>query len=310
MKKISINFRTVDDDQNIVNRGFSFGKRGSKIFYAFIALFSVASVSAVAHYMSLVSTVAHNSYLENENSTLKKRMRNFKEKIEKIDKNLKIVNKFEKKLKSFSNLDTEVLNEPYFSEKEIDQLQAKLESPLRPSVKEKIIRDDDFEKFDSHLDNFEQSSLELKNELKALSTIYTDKRMLFHSLPTLFPTLGWITSFYGKRKNPVTKRTRLHSGLDIGAAYGAPILAAADGVVVYSGTFSAMGKTVQLDHGYGIQTFYAHAQKLLVRSGERVKRGQIIARVGSTGHSTGPHLHYEVRINGVPADPYYFLIEQ
>jgi len=309
MKKISINFRTIDDEKNVVNRGFSFGKRGTKIFYAFAALISVASVSAVTHYMSLVSTVAHNSYLESENSTLKKRMRNYKQKIEDIDKNLEIVNKFEKKLKSFSNLDTDVLSEPFFSEAEIDKLQTRLASPLRPK-NEKMIRDNDFKKFDTHLDNFEQTSSELKNQLKSLTTLYSDKRMLFHSLPTLFPTLGWITSFYGKRKNPVTKRIRLHSGLDIGAAYGAPILAAADGVVVYSGKLSAMGKTVQLDHGYGIQTFYAHAQKLLVSSGERVKRGQIIARVGSTGHSTGPHLHYEVRINGVPADPYYFLIEQ
>ncbi len=309
MKKISINFRTVDDEKNVVNRGFSFGERGTKIFYFALAFFSIASLSTVAHYMSLVSTVAHNGYLESENSTLKSRMRNYKKKIENIDKHLKIVNKFEKKLKSFSDLDTEVLNEPFFSENEIDQLQSRLASPLRPKD-QKIIRDDDFKKFDSHLDNFEQSSSELKNELKSLSKLYSDKRMLFHSLPTLFPTLGWITSFYGKRKNPVTHRTRLHSGLDIGAAYGAPILSAADGVVVYSGKLSAMGKTVQVDHGYGIQTFYAHAQKLLVRSGERVKRGQIIARVGSTGHSTGPHLHYEVRINGVPVDPYYFLIEQ
>lgn len=136
-----------------------------------------------------------------------------------------------------------------------------------------------------------------------------DRASMIQSTPVLMPTNGWITSFFGPRLNPYTKQLKMHEGIDIGAPFGAPILAPADGIVVFAGVKPGFGKHVQIDHGYGIETMFAHSEKLHVKTGQIIKRGMLLANVGSTGHSTGPHLHYEVRINGVPVDPFYFILE-
>jgi murein DD-endopeptidase MepM/ murein hydrolase activator NlpD len=101
----------------------------------------------------------------------------------------------------------------------------------------------------------------------------------------------------------------MHEGLDVGAPYGTPVHAPADGIVTFSGEKAGFGKFVQVDHGYGIETIYAHNQSLNVRAGQKVKRGEVIGLVGSTGKSTGPHLHYEVHLRGEVMNPqnYYFL---
>ncbi len=136
-----------------------------------------------------------------------------------------------------------------------------------------------------------------------------DKESFLRSTPTLLPTKGWITSYYGPRLSPTSKRLRMHEGLDIGARPGTPIVSPADGQVAFAGTKPGFGKFVQLDHGYGVETFYAHVKKFFVRRGQIVRRGLLIASVGSTGSSTGPHLHYEIRVNGTPVDPLYFVLD-
>ena len=101
----------------------------------------------------------------------------------------------------------------------------------------------------------------------------------------------------------------MHEGLDIGAKPGTPIIAPADGRVLYAGIKPGFGKFVHIDHGYGVETFYAHNKNLFVKKGNAVKRGRKIASVGSTGSSTGPHLHYEIRVNGTPIDPLYYILD-
>jgi murein DD-endopeptidase MepM/ murein hydrolase activator NlpD len=100
---------------------------------------------------------------------------------------------------------------------------------------------------------------------------------------------------------------RMHEGIDIGCAYGAPNRAAAAGTVIYAGWMSGYGNLVVVDHGNGLSTAYAHASSLAVGIGQSVAQGQTVSYVGSTGHSTGPHLHFEVRVNGVAVDPLAYL---
>ena len=116
-----------------------------------------------------------------------------------------------------------------------------------------------------------------------------------------------VTSLFGYRLNPVTGHYAMHSGLDLGADMGEPIYAALDGEVVKSKYNVDYGNFVTLDHGDGLVTLYAHCSELLVNVGDRVEKGQVIARAGSTGWSTGPHLHFEVRVQGVRIDPTYYL---
>lgn len=123
----------------------------------------------------------------------------------------------------------------------------------------------------------------------------------------LRPGYGVVTDPYGPRINPVTGEAGFHTGVDLGDPYGAPVAASKSGVVAYSGWISGYGNTIIIDHGSGIQTLYAHNSELLASVGQTVARGETIAYVGSTGMSTGPHIHWEIRINGQHVDPMGYL---
>jgi len=163
--------------------------------------------------------------------------------------------------------------------------------------------------FDYQFDIIRQANNHLEQKLHELDEYLLDRDSMLNSTPMLMPVNGWITSYFGPRINPYTGHLKMHEGIDVGAPSGAQITSPADGIVLFSGIKPGFGKHVQIDHGYGIETLYAHSEKLHVKTGQRIKRGTLLANVGSTGHSTGPHLHYEVRINGVPVDPFYFILE-
>ncbi|MGM0420501.1 MAG: M23 family metallopeptidase, partial [Bacillota bacterium] len=118
---------------------------------------------------------------------------------------------------------------------------------------------------------------------------------------------GRITSNYGNRRHPVTGRTNFHTGVDIAAAYGSTVKAAASGTVVHAGWRGGYGRTVIIDHGNGYKTLYAHNSQILVQQGQSVSRGSSIARVGTTGIATGPHVHFEVQQNDDHRNPLSFL---
>jgi murein DD-endopeptidase MepM/ murein hydrolase activator NlpD len=136
-----------------------------------------------------------------------------------------------------------------------------------------------------------------------------DQKIAKIMLPTAQPVPGsHLGSHFGWRTDPITGRSALHTGLDFQADPGTPILAAAGGVVVIQEYHAAYGNMVEIDHGKGLITRYAHASEVFVKKGDLVKRGQKIAAVGSTGRSTGPHLHFEVLADGTPQDPQKFLV--
>jgi murein DD-endopeptidase MepM/ murein hydrolase activator NlpD len=137
----------------------------------------------------------------------------------------------------------------------------------------------------------------------------SDQQNLLASTPAITPTKGWITSGFGYRKSPYTERREFHKGIDIAAPKGTPILATANGSISFTGRKGALGKVVSVDHGHGISTRFAHVQKILKKRGEKVKRGDIIALVGNTGRSTGPHVHYEVHVNGIPVNPKKYILD-
>ncbi len=150
---------------------------------------------------------------------------------------------------------------------------------------------------------------ELEIRIHELDQFLLDKDSFLRSTPTLLPSQGWITSYYGPRQSHYAMRVKMHEGMDIGARSGRPIVATADGVVTFAGKKAGFGNFVQIDHGYGVETIYAHAQRVFAQKGQIVRRGDTIASVGSTGYSTGPHVHYEVRVNETPVDPLYFILD-
>lgn len=131
----------------------------------------------------------------------------------------------------------------------------------------------------------------------------------YQRIPSIMPTAGWLSSHFTRNRfHPILHTTRPHEGIDVSAPMGAPIIAPAAGVVVRVGREAGYGLVLEIDHGNGIETKFAHMSRVMVRRGQRVKRGQEIAAVGNSGLSTGPHLHYEIHINGKVVDPLTYVM--
>lgn len=165
------------------------------------------------------------------------------------------------------------------------------------------------EKVSFSLENLTNQTKIQAISFQELDEFFKNQTSLLSSTPSIWPLRGWVTSGFGFRKSPFTGLRERHEGLDIAARFGSPVRATADGVVSVSGRGYSYGKVVEVDHGYGLVTRYGHNSKHLVKVGDRVKRGQIVAEVGNTGRSTGPHLHYEVLLHGVPVNPKKYILE-
>jgi len=125
--------------------------------------------------------------------------------------------------------------------------------------------------------------------------------------PSIWPVLGHITDGFGERLDPFSGEGAFHTGVDVGADYGAPVHVTADGMVLDAGQHSGYGRVVIVDHGFGLTTWYAHLSSYAVITGTRVKRGEVIGYTGISGRSTGPHVHYEVRMNNAPVNPWRYM---
>lgn len=172
----------------------------------------------------------------------------------------------------------------------VDPDQLASENPLTPSVQETI---------DTY--NFLRSG-----DLSDISRRYPH-RWQVNTQPSLWPLNGILRSSYGGRSDPFSGEGAFHTGIDLAAPKGTAVHATADGVIQKAEWDGGYGRLVVIDHGNGIETYYAHLSQFEVLPGQEVRRGQVIALSGSTGHATGPHLHYEVRIGGVPVNPYKYL---
>lgn len=153
------------------------------------------------------------------------------------------------------------------------------------------------------------SRFELEKYHEAEEALYGLKDRLDHT-PSIWPTKGWNSRGYGMKFDPFTGYKQFHRGLDVAASTGTPIIAPADGRVKEIGTYGGLGKLIVIDHGYGFVTRYGHLSKFNVKRGQQVKRGDLIGKIGSTGYSTGPHLHYEVWRNGKVLNPKEFILNK
>lgn len=148
----------------------------------------------------------------------------------------------------------------------------------------------------------------LNSQVSTVTELNEDKLRFYHATPNTLPVDGWITSDFGFRRSPYSGVYRMHYGLDIAAPTGTTVKAPADGKVLFAEFKAGYGRKAIVDHGYGVATIYAHASELFVKKGDVIRKGQPIAAVGSSGASTGPHLHYEVHVDGIPTDPFNYVI--
>ncbi len=148
-----------------------------------------------------------------------------------------------------------------------------------------------------------------EQDFNEIQKYFEERKEILRSTPAKWPCYGWVTSEFGFRYDPFTGEKTFHKGIDIATSIGIPVLAPADGVVVSTGFHSGLGNEIVIDHGFGIVTSYGHLNDMKVKVGDKVVRGQAIGTVGNSGRSTGPHLHYEVIINGINVNPRKYIIE-
>ncbi|MBL7684505.1 MAG: M23 family metallopeptidase [Deltaproteobacteria bacterium] len=165
-----------------------------------------------------------------------------------------------------------------------------------------------YEKLGGRLEELSEYALTLETKANEIYELGQEKLSYWASTPSIWPVKGWVTSDFGGRYHPITGMPKFHEGIDIAAPYGSSIFAPSDGVASFVGYKGGYGNALILDHGYGVSTMYAHTSNILVKEGEKIKRGQLVASVGSSGAATGPHLHYEVHVDGVPTDPKRFIL--
>ena len=158
------------------------------------------------------------------------------------------------------------------------------------------------------LDNLEDEIAVQTQEKTQLYEFLEGQKSMLACTPSIWPAQGWATSGFGNRISPFTNRKEFHEGLDISARTGTEVISPADGVVSETGKTYGFGNLLIISHGYGIKTIYGHLSKALVKKGQSVKRGDKIALVGNTGRTTGPHLHYEIQLNGVPVNPQNYIL--
>jgi murein DD-endopeptidase MepM/ murein hydrolase activator NlpD len=165
-----------------------------------------------------------------------------------------------------------------------------------------------YQKMEGRLEELSDYAFSLETHVNEVYELSQDKLSYWASTPSIWPVHGFVTSEFGSRISPISGMPKFHEGLDIAAPYGSPIFAPSDGFVTFTGYKGGYGNTLVVDHGYGVSTMFAHTSSILAKEGQKVKRGQLVAFVGSTGAATGPHLHYEVHVDGVPTDPMRYIL--
>jgi murein DD-endopeptidase MepM/ murein hydrolase activator NlpD len=269
------------------------------------SLFALVLAVAGVHYVSVARDARENRSLRDENLALKGELKAIRERVDHIGATLDRVERFDQKLRASTGLSDPQRNlamGPIESGSlKLDGADTQFARLTSKNVDPKALR----EKTDK------QSAQAIRQEqsLTELTSYFEEQRAVLANTPSIWPVRGWITSDFGQRADPYTGEKVMHMGLDISGPYGKDVIAPSDGTVVFAGAEGGYGNVLVVDHGYGIKTRYGHLAALRVKAGEKVKRGQLIAALGNTGRSTGPHLHYEVRVNGVSENPHKFILE-
>ncbi|MFO0596917.1 MAG: M23 family metallopeptidase [Myxococcaceae bacterium] len=256
------------------------------------------------HYFLVVSDARENPALRDENLKLKSELAVIREQLQHVGQTLERVERFDQKLRAIT-----LLSDPQRNL----AMGPTVQQPLTGDGENGFVRSknaDGPQVLGSQLEKLSAEATRQEQSLQELQAYFQDQKSMLASVPSVWPTRGWVTSDFGSRLDPYTSERVMHAGLDIAGPHGKEVVAPADGTVVFAGLEGGYGNVLVIDHGYGIKTRYGHLASLNVKAGERVKRGDVIAALGNTGRSTGPHLHYEVRVNGIAQNPRKFILDE
>ena len=215
-----------------------------------------------------------------------------------FEKQIQRLKEFDVKLRIIANLENAEETDPFLGV-----------GGISPTTREPWQgEEEDLQRMKTELDRLCTEAEFREKSFQELYSFLEGKKKELSCTPSIWPVRGWLTSRFGYRIDPFTGMRQLHEGIDVANRMGTPIIAPADGVISRVFNNFGFGLMVEINHGYGIVTRYGHLSKSYVNVGKRVKRGERIAAIGATGRATGPHLHYEVRLNGVPINPQNYIL--
>jgi murein DD-endopeptidase MepM/ murein hydrolase activator NlpD len=256
----------------------------------------------VYDYWQLKTTLPSRHALEREVADQRAQIQSFAKKINGLKSEIVAMRKFEEKIRDLADVEESVPGDAVLG------VGGPTPEGLDPSIPLTERHHSLVREMHTQVDNIEETLAIQREALGELHEFLEARQSMLASTPTIRPTTGWRSSGFGYRKSPFTGRREFHQGVDIATRSGTPVVAPADGTVTFVGSNGLMGKTIIIDHGYGMVTRYGHLKKPLVKRGEHVKRGDKIGLVGNTGRSTAPHLHYEVHLNGIPVNPSKYIL--
>jgi murein DD-endopeptidase MepM/ murein hydrolase activator NlpD len=294
-----------------------------------IKLFAVGSLTllvvSLAIMIQFVLNLPERSMLERENVALKTELNRLQYNLDGVQVSLDRIQRFNQKLRALTEVDREFAKrqgplgqgggERAEDSESLDFSEFAFEESSYArgdSAPQVIDRRDQFliQKLNSWTRRlFQMAELESQS-VEELFEVLKGRKLQLAATPSILPVRGWVTSHFGYRIDPFSGRRAFHKGMDISARKGAPIVSPAEGVVSFAGPYGSFGNTVMIFHGYGISTLYAHCEDILVRTGQRISRGDILGTVGNTGRSTADHLHYEVIVHGVRVDPRKYILDR
>jgi murein DD-endopeptidase MepM/ murein hydrolase activator NlpD len=297
-----------------------------------IGLFFAVSIGTIMllDYWYVMNQITENKELKLENRRLRQQVQVFKNKMTTVESTMERIKTFATRLKVITNIEDrggilQTLNQKLpDATTNIGATTAKAsQSPTPTDAPETFFTEarnesespedfllrKEYEQLDVSFARIHQETMLVEQILQDQYELLADQKAFLAALPTRKPAVGYFTSGFGIRRSPYGGRDKMHEGLDIANHPDTMIRAPADGVVNFADMKPGYGQMLVLDHGYGLETWYGHARRLLVSKGQKVRRGDKIALLGNSGRSTGPHLHYEVRVHGTPVDPLSYILE-
>jgi murein DD-endopeptidase MepM/ murein hydrolase activator NlpD len=269
-----------------------------------VALLAFGFAYLLDNYIGLEREYRREQQLKREAQVQKDKLSELRKQVQEMQGRMARLSEFGQKLRSIATLESSEELGKRAVGGPTESTTGEAENPLEKEKRSLL------KKLEKEIDELNASSLSQEESFKELIEFFSKKADIILSTPSIWPVRGWVSSGYGYRTSPFTGRRQFHEGIDIATRFGKEVKATAAGVVTYARRKQGYGMMLEIDHGNGFLTRYAHNSKLLVKKGQRVTRGQVIAKVGNSGLSTGPHLHYEVYLKGAPVNPFKYIINE
>lgn len=284
-------------------RQLKISKRSIKIFLHLSGFILLIGVFFLSDYIQVKKRAFDVSRLRQEMKGQTSQIHFFLAKVEQLERQLSGLKDFDRRIRIIANLEKGGQGTaPLMG----------IGGPSPSDIREKLKEREDEKalilQMRSDIERLQSEAVSSEESLSQLLRLLLVKKQMLAHTPSIWPVQGWLTSVFGFRTHPLTGLSQMHEGLDIANRVGTTIIAPASGIVSDIETNHFFGKIVVISHGFGITTCYAHLHKVFVKLSQRVERGDKIAELGMSGNATGPHLHYEVRINNIPTNPAQYIL--